>query len=420
MRTSLDYVLYLFAAVVVVGGAFGIYDAVGNPTSAPRTGPSSPGTNPSWSDSLSHLPTGRVLRIVVIGADERPGDPGRSDTLMVAFVNPATKKLALLSIPRDLRVHIPGHGSNKINAAFASGGVDLTVETVQDLLDQNIDYYVKVNLKGFVKAVDALGGVDITVPDCEGEMTRGRHHGMHYDDNNGNLHINLEPGRQHLNGKQAMGFVRYRHSKYGGAISDFQRVENQQTFLKELLDQKMRISQVHRLLKAGSQVLSHVEHDFEWLEVVDMLKLLRTVNQSDIYTATVPVGDLKIAGIYYAALREAAFHDELSRIDDYLRGRIKTDCPVIVYNGCGKAGIARSAAQHLQDAGFEQVTADNADEFGHQRTTIEYYGDTEHIARRAAETIACGSVSAGEVRAGGEDETDRLDITVGEDYKPAD
>ncbi len=420
MRTSLDYVLYLFAAVVVVGGAFGIYDAVGNPINAPGAGSSSPNTTTSWSESLSHLPTGRVLRIVIIGADERPKDPGRSDTLMVAFVNPTTKKLALLSIPRDLRVPIPGHGSNKINAAFAEGGTDLTVETVEKLLDQNTDYYVKVNLEGFVKAVDALGGVDITVPDCEGQMTGGRHHGMHYDDNNGNLHISLEPGRQHLNGEQAMGFVRYRHSKYGDAISDFQRAENQQTFIKELVKQKLRITQFRRLLKAGRQVLDYVEYDFKWLEVVDMLKLLRSINPSEIYTATVPVGDLKIGGIYYAALRESAFHDELSRIDDYLYGRIRTDCPVMVYNGCGKAGIARSAAQQLQDAGFEQVTADNADEFGHKRTTIIYYGDTRYIARRAAETIACGRVSAGKARSGGEDDVERLEITVGDDYQPAD
>ena len=420
MRTSLDYVLYLFAAIVVVGGAFGIYDAVGNPISAPRTGPSSPGTTSSWSDSLSHLPTGRVLRIVIIGADERPKDPGRSDTLMVAFVNPTTKKLALLSIPRDLRVPIPGHGHDKVNAAFAHGGTDLTVETAEGLLDQNTDYYVKVDLEGFVKAVDALGGVDITVPDCEGEMTGGRHHGMHYDDNWGSLHISLEPGRQHLNGEQAMGFVRYRHSKYGDAISDLQRVENQQTFIKELIKQKLRITQVPRLLKAGSQILSYVEHDFEWLEVVDMLKLLRTVNPSEIYTATVPVGDSKIGDIYYSGLREGAFHDELSRIDDYLHGRIRTDCPVMIYNGCGKAGIARSAAQQLQDAGFEEVVADNAEKFDHKRTTIRYYGDTKHLAKRAADTMACGRVSAGRAGSGGEDDPERLEITVGEDYQLAD
>ena len=136
------------------------------------------------------------------------------------------------------------------------------------MLDQDIDYHVKVNFEGFVKVVDTLGGIDITVPDHEGPMTGGRHHGMHYDDNWGNLHISLEPGRQHLNGEQALGFVRYRKCKWGGAISDLERAANQQMFIRELVRQKLRVSQLHRLLRAGSQIMKYVKTDIGWLEAV--------------------------------------------------------------------------------------------------------------------------------------------------------
>jgi LCP family protein required for cell wall assembly len=138
---------------------------------------------------------------VLMGADERQNDrqneKGRSDTLIVMWVNPQTKRAAMMSIPRDLRVSIPGRGLDKVNAAYAYGGPRLTIKTVEQLLQTTTDGYVKVDFEGFVRAVDALGGVDLMVPDVEGG---GR--GMNYDDNWGNLHIHLRPGKHHLDGYQ--------------------------------------------------------------------------------------------------------------------------------------------------------------------------------------------------------------------------
>ncbi len=416
MSKSLDFVLYFLAAAVVIGGAFGIYDAVVNPSVAVGGAGETPDAGDPWY-SPGRLPS-RVLRIVIIGADDREGERGRSDTLMVAFLNPMLKKLAFLSIPRDLRVDIPGYKRDKINHAYADGGRELTVATVRELLSQDIDYSMKINFEGFVKAVDILGGIDITVPDHEGPMTRGRHHGMHYDDNWGNLHIDLEPGRQHLDGQRALGFVRYRHSKWGGAISDLDRAANQQAFLRELVGQKLRIAQVPRLLKAGSQMMGYVDTDIGWLEAVEIFKTLKAIPPSEIYTTTVPMGDMMISGVYYGELRESAFHDELSKINDYLYGRLRTDCPVTVYNGCGEAGIASEAAELLREAGFQEVSTDNAAGFDHKRTSIEYYGDAHSIATRAAQTIGCGRVTEGGQDVDTQVEA-RVEIIVGEDFKPS-
>jgi LCP family protein required for cell wall assembly len=331
---------------------------------------------------------------------------------MIAYLNKRLKKAALLSVPRDLKVQIPGRGRDKINAAYAYGGEQLTIETVEELIGEKTDFYVKVNLEGFVKTIDTLGGVDIDVPDYEGPMTRGRHHGMHYDDNWGNLHISLEPGPQHLDGKQAMGFVRYRHSKYGGAISDLQRAENQQTLIKALVKQKLNLWNAPRLLKAGSQIMRHVQTDLTWQQTVELFNVFRSINSSEIHSMTVPVSDASSGGIYYSALVESEFHNRLSRMYDFLEGRVRIDCPVTVLNGSGQAGVARLAAERLGEAGFTQVQSDNAEDYDHERTTIAYHGDARMAAERVREALGCGRISS----AASDAQDESVTVTLGSDF----
>ena len=101
--------------------------------------------------------------IVVMGCDIRDGDRGRSDTLFVVMMEPGNKGASLLSIPRDTRVKIDGHGWDKINAAFAYGGHQLTRDTTQQLLGIKLDNYVVIDFQGFKDLVDVIGGVDINV-----------------------------------------------------------------------------------------------------------------------------------------------------------------------------------------------------------------------------------------------------------------
>ena len=101
--------------------------------------------------------------VMIMGVDERADDVGRSDTLMIATLDPDKNQAALLSVPRDTRVKIKGHGFDKINAAYAYGGRKLTQETIESLLNTHIDHYIKINVHGFTKIIDALGGIDIDV-----------------------------------------------------------------------------------------------------------------------------------------------------------------------------------------------------------------------------------------------------------------
>ncbi|MGL6016346.1 MAG: LCP family protein, partial [Selenomonadaceae bacterium] len=109
------------------------------------------------------MPVHNKINIMIMGVDRRNDDVGRSDTLMVATVDPDQKKASLLSLPRDTRVKIEGNGVDKINAAYAYGGHKLSQKTVEQLLGAPINYYVLIDIKSFERIIDALGGIDINV-----------------------------------------------------------------------------------------------------------------------------------------------------------------------------------------------------------------------------------------------------------------
>ena len=100
--------------------------------------------------------------ILLLGVDERKNDVGRSDTMIVMTVNPNKQSIKMLSLPRDTRTEIVGHGtSDKMNHAYAYGGIPMTINTIEEFLDIPIDYYVKMNMEGFQEIVDAVGGITV-------------------------------------------------------------------------------------------------------------------------------------------------------------------------------------------------------------------------------------------------------------------
>jgi polyisoprenyl-teichoic acid--peptidoglycan teichoic acid transferase len=147
---------------------------------------------------------------------------GRTDAMMLAHIDFRKHSASILSIPRDTLVRIPGYrGKRRVSYANAYGGPELAMDTIDRFVGVHPDYYMLVNLKGFENAINAVGGLDITVDKQ-----------LDYDDSWGNLHIHLKPGKQHLDGYKAMGFVRYRHANGGGGDSDLIRISRQQEFLR--------------------------------------------------------------------------------------------------------------------------------------------------------------------------------------------
>jgi LCP family protein required for cell wall assembly len=227
------------------------------------------------------FPGKRKLTILVVGADEnrdhrkRVVDTmARTDTILVAQVDFVNQRINALSIPRDTLVRIPRHGWGKINSAHALGGPRLLVETVSNLLGNlQIDHVVIVSYKAFEEAIDALGGVTIEVEKR-----------MRYHDNWGDLHVDLQPGVQHLNGKQALGYVRYRHSD-----SDFHRIERQQKFMRAV---KARLKDPSVWMRAPQVLAAGLRHTRTTMEFEQLLALAlfaRQLSDEQIRTETLPV-----------------------------------------------------------------------------------------------------------------------------------
>lgn len=229
----------------------------------------------------SAFPGKRKLTILVVGADEnrdrrkRVVDTmARTDTILVAQVDFVNQRIHALSIPRDTLVRIPRHGWGKINSAHALGGPKLLVETVSTLLGNlQIDHVIIVSYKAFEEAIDALGGVTIEV---ERRMV--------YHDNWGDLHIDLHPGVQRLNGKQALGYVRFRHTD-----SDFHRIERQQKFMravKERLKDPSVWMRAPQVLAAG---LRHTRTTMAFEQLLALALFTRQLSDEQIRMETLPV-----------------------------------------------------------------------------------------------------------------------------------
>ena len=180
-------------------------------------------------DSFEAVELSGFRTILAVGYDVREGyEVGRSDTIMVVFLNLDDKTVKLLSIPRDSYVQIPGHGKTKINHAYGDGGITMVKETVEYLLGITIDDYVTIDFKGFAEVVDAVGGVELYV-----DMDM-----INWDEG-----IEIYEGRHNLDGVDALGFCRYR----GADCSDYDRIKHQQYFLRSLLDKLLSFSSLSKV-----------------------------------------------------------------------------------------------------------------------------------------------------------------------------
>ena len=224
--------------------------------------------------------------IMIMGVDEREDDVGRSDTLMIATVDPKKDQAALLSIPRDTRVKINGHGWDKINAAYAYGGEKLTQRTVEDFLGVNMDHYIIINTHAFQKIIDAIGGIDIDVEKR-----------MYYEDpwdDDGGLVIDLRPGMQHMDGKTAVTYVRFRDEE-----GDIGRIKRQQKFVKACMDKITSPAVIPNLPGVIRAVLDSVKTDLSFRQLLEFAGTLKEAQKNGLKADMVPGKPLYIDGVSY-------------------------------------------------------------------------------------------------------------------------
>lgn len=210
----------------------------------------------------------------------------RSDTMILASLDPETNKVGLISIPRDSRVHIPDHkGLDKINSAHALGGPELSVKTVEQLLGVPIDHYVVIDVQGLKSVCEIIGPIEVKVEKR-----------MRYRDRASGLKIDLEPGVQKLTAAQVEEYVRFRHDQKG----DLGRIDRQQWFLRQAAHKLKEPSVVLKLPEIFKFANEYVCTDLSFNDMAALLGFAKDLKESQIETAMLP-GDARMikGGSYY-------------------------------------------------------------------------------------------------------------------------
>lgn len=209
--------------------------------------------------------------ILLLGSDTRGEKKARSDTIMIASYNENRGTFKLTSIMRDTYISIPGYGKHKINAAFFEGGPELVRKTVKQNFGIDLQYYALVDFQGFVQLIDEAfpHGVEVNVEKKMSEY----------------IDITLQPGLQRLNGKQLLGYVRFRHDKVG----DFGRVERQQKVMKLLGEQLIGLETVPKLPKLLGVVAPYINTNMKTTDMLFMVKDFLGKNKGNVPTLRIPV-----------------------------------------------------------------------------------------------------------------------------------
>lgn len=225
------------------------------------------------------MPFSGKQNILILGVDSngKESDPfkgTRSDTILVVSIDKFGKAVNAISIPRDSKVFIAdGHGVDKINAAHAYGGAELTIKTIQNTFGININHYIEINFAGVKDFVKALGGVSVNVEKR-----------MHYTDRSGGLFIDLYPGYQVLSPEQAEGYLRFRHD----AIGDIGRMKRQQWFVRGVVEKLKSPDVIARIPGIIQAINKNIRTDMNTYELAGLAAFSKQIDMDNVQTATLP------------------------------------------------------------------------------------------------------------------------------------
>lgn len=287
----------------------------------------------------------RRQNILLLGVDSNgshtdPWTGTRSDTIVLLNIDPKTRSVNAISIPRDSKVYLAdGYGVQKINAAHALGGVKLTKQTVEETLGVKVDGYIMVSDDAVRKLVDALGGVPIYVEKK-----------MNYDDYSGGLHIHLRKGVNVLDGQNAVGYLRFRHDGLG----DIGRTQRQQWFLRGLLEKIQTPQAIARIPAMLNIATTYVKTDLSLYQLSQYAAMAKSFDISKIEVATLPGGPNKKGYTSYWILDPEKTQEVVNRLiyRDKPNASDKKFVAGIMYSP-EKEQEAMALKSHLQELGFE-------------------------------------------------------------------
>lgn len=235
------------------------------------------------------------VSILILGVEDyaTKGKNGRTDTIMLVTLNPYSKSMKMLSIPRDTRVEIVGENKwDKINHAHVFGGTEMVINTVEKFLEIPIDYFIKINFDGFIHIVDEIGGITVDVPFDFSEETTKKGEKVYF-----------KKGKMHLNGEEALAYARMRKQDPRG---DFGRNERQKQVLKASIEQALTMKTLFKVDKIAEHLGDNIQTNLKPLDILALQQKYASIDTSLIDNITLEGKDLYENRIYYFVPSEAS------------------------------------------------------------------------------------------------------------------
>lgn len=342
------------------------------------------------------------------------GGSYRTDSMILTRVDPKQKTVTMVSIPRDTQIQLEGHGTQKINAAYAFGGPAGAIDAVSDLAGVEINHYAEIDFDGFKAVVDALGGIEVDVA-------------MEINDDKAGGHV--DAGKQTLNGKEALILCRSRHAYDDVSNGDAMRAANQRLVLSAIIN-KVLSSDIGTMTNTVNTLTQYVTTDMSVSSILGLAQSMLGMNVDDnVYTASVPTTSAYEDNLWYEKLNEAEWREMMERVDAGLSpteedtvdpgsgvvtshaGNGGSDASassssnssssssaslskvqIAVKNGAGIQGCASQAANKLTAEGAIVETG-NADDYNYKKTIVVYNNASEKATAEAiADTLGVGTV----------------------------
>ncbi|MCU4764068.1 LytR family transcriptional regulator [Bacillus cereus] len=298
-KKILFWILGIIGVLIIGGGAYAYYvysnvsntlDAVHKPLDRDKSDKRSEKVDVSDKKPIS---------ILMMGVDQRGEEQGRSDSLMLFTLNPAKKSMKITSIPRDSYTEIVGKGKkDKINHAYAFGGINMSVKTVENFLNVPVDHYIEVNMEGFKDIVDAVGGVDIN-NDMDFTID-----GVHY-----------AKGDLHLNGEKALLYSRMRYQDTRG---DFGRQMRQRQVIQAVIKKGASVSSLASYGDVLKAIEKNVKTSLTQEQMFDIQKNYKDCMQNSEEIQIPGDGHKAADGIWYYYVPDAAKQDLTNKLRAHL------------------------------------------------------------------------------------------------------
>ncbi|TWT07249.1 LytR family transcriptional regulator [Planococcus sp. CPCC 101016] len=314
-RTILKVIATLAVSLLICVSAYGVY-LVKKAESAADNAFESAGNDTETVEPLTDN-----ISILFIGVDDseergQSDDNIRSDALVLATLNNEDKSIKLVSIPRDTYTYIPDGGyEDKITHAYSYNGPNSTIESVEELLDVPVNYYLRMNFDAFIDVVDALGGIKVEVP----------YDIVEQDENDSQGAVELKEGIQFLNGSESLALARTRHYD-----NDIERGKRQQMILESIMNRALSVGSISKYGDVFEAVGDNMKTDMTFQDMKELFEYAKN-GKPDVETITLDGYDDMSTGIYYWKLKE----ESLLEIQDILQSHLglKPDTSNLTDNG---------------------------------------------------------------------------------------